>query len=378
MKQFKFGLIFILLAPLILRAQEDERNWRLYGYVKDMVSFNFPEQGDSSLVDNLVHNRLNFSWFPSENFTTQIEVRTRLFNGDLVKTIPQYGEFIDVNDDYFDLSTMPVNENNIVLHSMIDRAYIDWKQDKWSLRVGRQRINWGINMVWNPNDIFNAYNFFDFDYEERPGSDAIRFQRYIGFAGGIEVAVKAADDWKEFTGAALYKWNKWNYDMQVLTGVMRNNVVLGGGWAGNIGLAGFKGEMTYFHALDDEVNNEFLGTISFDYSFPNSLYFNVSGLYNSNGSDSGGLELQSSANLDVRSLSPYKWSTFFQSTYSFHPLLNGGMSVLYFVDQPGTFLGPFITWSIIQNLDLDLIGQFYLNAEPQSIRIIYTRIKYSF
>lgn len=376
--KFFFFSIFFLCCKMILAQDSEEKNWRIYGYVKDMVSLNFPESGDSSLVDNLIHSRLNFSWYPTEKLTTQIEIRTRLFNGDLVKAIPQYAEFVDVNDDYFDLSVMPVNQNNAVLHTMIDRAYVEWQESKWSLRVGRQRINWGVNMVWNPNDIFNAYNFFDFDYEERPGSDAIRFQRYIGYAGGVEVAIKAADNWKEFTGAAMYKWNICNYDMQVLSGVMRNNFVLGGGWAGNLGLAGFKGEMTYFHSLDANVNNEFLGSVSFDYSFPNSLYLNISGLYNSNANEEGNLALQSSANLDVRSLSPYEWSSFLQTSYTFHPLINGGVSVLYFVSQPGAFLGPFMTWSIINNLDLDLIGQFYLNAEPESIRILYARIKYSF
>ena len=35
--------------------------------------------------------------------------------------------------------------------------------------AGRQRINWGQTFVWNVNDVFNAYSYFDFDYKERPG-----------------------------------------------------------------------------------------------------------------------------------------------------------------------------------------------------------------
>lgn len=34
-------------------------------------------------------------------------------------------------------------------------------------------------MAWNPNDWFNTYNYFDFDYEERPGTDAIRVRVYF-------------------------------------------------------------------------------------------------------------------------------------------------------------------------------------------------------
>ena len=38
-----------------------------------------------------------------------------------------------------------------------------------------------MNLVWNPNDLFNAFSFVDFDYEERPGSDALRIQKYTGY-----------------------------------------------------------------------------------------------------------------------------------------------------------------------------------------------------
>ena len=52
------------------------------------------------------------------------------------------------------------------LHTMLDRAWIDYTRGKLQLRLGRQRINWGTNLVWNPNDVFNTFSYFDFDYEE--------------------------------------------------------------------------------------------------------------------------------------------------------------------------------------------------------------------
>ena len=52
----------------------------------------------------------------------------------------------------------------------------DYRDNKINFRIGRQRINWGTTTIWNPNDIFNAYNFLDFDYEERPGMDGGKFQ----------------------------------------------------------------------------------------------------------------------------------------------------------------------------------------------------------
>lgn len=373
-------LVFLLLHGKLVSFAQEERKWDLSGYIKDMVSLNIPENADSVLIDNLIHSRFNFSWTPNDKFKAQVELRTRLFTGDLVQEISNYSDFIDINNDYLDMSVVPLDRPGLVLHSIIDRAYVEWQEEKWTLSVGRQRINWGVTMVWNPNDIFNAYNFFDFDYEERPGSDAIRFQRYIGYAGGFELAVKAADSWEEFTAAGLYKWNLGSYDMQLMAGYMRQNWVAGGGWAGSIGMAGFKGEFSYFLSAVEDQPDEFLGTLSFDYSYSNSLYFNFSTLYNSAAGSVENLFLLqgSSANFDVRSLSPYTWSTFVTGSYPVTPLLNVAMSVMYFPDQPGVFLSPSVTYSIIQNLDVDLIGQLYPNAQPAGINIFYGRLKYSF
>ncbi len=372
-------IFLIFLAGSIKSLGQDDRSWSLNGYVKDLVTINVPEEEDSVLIDNLVHNRLNFSWSPTAKFTTRLDLRTRIFTGDVVNAFPDYGALIDVNNDYFDLSAMPVNEDKIVIHTMLDRAYVEWTESDWQLRIGRQRINWGVNLVWNPNDIFNAYSFFDFDYEERPGSDAIRFQKFIGYAGGYEIAVKMADSLEAITAAGLYKWNKANYDFQLMTGIMKDHLVFGGGWAGNIDISGFKGEFTILQSLESNAPAELLSSISVDHSFANSLYLNGSILYNSTGSDDpSALFLQSTANLDIRSLSPYKWSTFFQSSYLFHPLVSGGISTLYFPGQEGVFLNPFVTYSMKPNLDFDLIGQFFVQGEPTSVTLIFTRMKLSF
>ncbi len=374
----KAGRLFVLLNLLCFSAlaqQEEEKTWSLNGYIKDLVTINIPEDGDI-LFDNLVHNRLNFRWDPNENFGAVLELRSRIFTGDQVRMLPNYSTLIDVNDDYFDLSVIPVDENKIVLHTMLDRAYLSWKDDDWQVSVGRQRINWGINLAWNPNDIFNAYSFFDFDYEERPGSDAIRFQKFIGYAGGYELAVKITDDIDELTAAGMYKWNVGAYDLQVLGGVMRRNAVIGGGWAGSLNLVGFKGEFTFLNEWEQE-RVDLIASTSLDYAFPNSLYLNAGVLYNS-ATRAASLFQQSSANLDIRSLSPYTWSTFSQASYPVHPLINTGLAVLLFPGESGVFLNPSATFSVITNLDFDLIGQIFLTSETQSAYFIFGRVKYSF
>ncbi|MEN8790469.1 MAG: hypothetical protein ABF295_13200, partial [Flavobacteriaceae bacterium] len=161
-----------------LHAQEKKpKKAFINGYVKEMITFN--DLRDSTLVDNLIHNRLNFRWYPTDKLRVYGALRSRLFIGETTKLLgDDFVEFIEYDTYFFDLSWTIINEGAFMLHTMIDRLYLEWLHNDITLKVGRQRINWGINTVWNPNDIFNAYSYFDFDYEERPGTDAIRLEYY--------------------------------------------------------------------------------------------------------------------------------------------------------------------------------------------------------
>jgi hypothetical protein len=223
------------------------------GYMKDMASLTF--LGDSSLFQNLVHNRLNFAWYPNKEFTVFLEVRSRFLTGDYVRKIPGYATIVDSNNDYVDMSANMVESKSAIFNVMADRAYVQWTKNNWDIKAGRQRINWGVNLAWNPNDLFNAYSYFDFDYEERPGSDAVRISYYTGVASSVEVAAKMADDADHFVGAGMWKINKWNYDIQFLGGIAQGDLALGTGWAGNLGNAGFKGEFTFFQNMIDTDTN---------------------------------------------------------------------------------------------------------------------------
>ncbi len=383
-----------------LFAQEEykEPKFAFKGYLKNMSSFN--TIGDTLWYENLTHNRLNFAYYPNDNLAVYVEVRNRLFVGDFVKSwpgntlpfIPSYGEIINNNNDFFNLSGNLVDNGSVVLNVMVDRAFVEWVKNDWEIKVGRQRINWGVNLAWNPNDWFNAYSFFDFDYEERPGSDAIRITRYTGVASSIEVAVKAAKDIDHFVAASMWKINKGSYDIQFLGGLAQGDISLGTGWAGNLGGASLKGELTYFQpAIDTEINKDynsmFLGALSLDYSFASSLYLNASVMYNSNGDTNSGfggtLVGQSLGSFTVRDLSPYPWSAFVQSTYQFTPLLFGGMAVMVYPGTNVLFVNPYITFSIVQNLDADLVGQlFYDNNSNGNYDAIskaaFVRVKWSF
>lgn len=371
MKEKALILIGFFFSFAAIAQESDEKKVTFKGYLKNMGSFNY--FNDDLWVEDLTHNRLNFAWYPNENFSAFAEFRNRLFLGDFVSDIPNYNQIIDSNNDYFDLSANLIDSKSALLNVMVDRVYIQWNKNDWEVKLGRQRINWGVNLAWNPNDWFNAYSFFDFDYEERPGSDALRISKYTGVASSVEVAAKMAEDMDRFVGAAMWRINKWNYDMQFLAGIAQGDLSLGTGWAGDLGKAGFKGEASYFIPVAETSVNQsydglFLGAISVDYSFPNTLYLNGSVLYNSvaeldpvfgfsfTGARPG--------NFTVRNISNYRWSSFVQSSYQFTPLFSGGLSVIAYPGSNAFFVNPALTVSLKQNFDLDVVGQLFFDEDP--------------
>lgn len=379
----------VLLSGSHIYAQEKEKSVFIpecSGYVKLMEIIPYTPDAGSNPLTTLLHNRLNFKWYLSNNITASLEVRNQLYFGDAIKMQqPAFGNTLEMDGGWVDLSFVSVDENSVVLHTIIDRAWVEYVKGKWNIKAGRQRINWGINSAWNPNDIFNSYNFLDFDYEERPGSDALKITNFLSDLSFIEVAIKVDDNLEDMVIASKYQVNKKGYDVQFLGGKFLTDVVLGTGWAGNIKDAGFKGELTYFHPYDDFANShgEYSFSTSLDYSFENGWFVGGSYLFNSSANDklfflaAAGVLEQSAKNL-YPAMHTYSASVGKQ----INPLLTGNFTVLYSPNKKALILLPAFTFSVAENFDFDFIVQSFFGEFPVDFENItngfYTRLKYSF
>ncbi len=390
--KIKIGFYSILLALFTLKASaQEKKHWAtenidFFGYIKYLNTSTFKDLNTIS-NDNLIHNRLNFKVYHSQKITSAIEIRNRVFWGSSVQSIPDYSSIIDgVNKD-IDLSFFLVKKPALLAHSNIDRLYVDYHSDKWQVTLGRQRINWGKNLVWNPNDLFNAYNFFDFDNEERPGTDALRVQYFTSGNSSFETAINYTKNWKNNTLAFKYNFHKYNYDFQVLVAKYLDDYGLGVGWEGAIHNVGFKGELSYFAARNkaDETENAFVGSISFDYYFKNGISLNLATLYNSIGikkADSFGVSQFNSITLSAKQLMPNRWSYFAQISKTLTPAVTTSFSTIYAYELEGVFMMPQFTYNISQNWDVDITGQIFYGKENNEFsnlaNSIFLRFRYSF
>jgi hypothetical protein len=382
--------LFVLFAflPLFSYPQDSlkQSHFVLNGYVKDMQTFIFQDINGEWTVANLVHNRLNFKWFVSSSLTASVELRNRLLAGNILTAYPGYNHSFEADQGIIDLSKNLADQKSWLLNTAIDRVWLQYSAEKFQITAGRQRINWGQTFVWNPNDIFNTYSYFDFDYEEKPGSDAIRVQYYSGPTSVIEFVVKS-NERKKATFAGLYRFNKRNYDFQFIGGIAdQADLVIGTGWSGQVLKGGFRGELTYFHPLKNlkDTTGIFLASMGYDYTFKNSLFLQVEGLYNGNNQTTNGFMMNPLTNTDMSAKNLFLpgYSMFCSLSYPFTPLVSSSLAGIINPKSKLIFIIPSVNISLKENLELSFTAQIlrYTAKTPygQDLNLIYARLKWSF
>jgi hypothetical protein len=334
------------------------RQFHFNGYIKSLESLSFNKDFSELNTNNLLHNRINVKWQPAGNWAAVAEFRNRILWGDGVKQVPDVDDLLKNQHEWFSLQKTWIHHPSLVMHTNTERLYLDFTGRPIQFRLGRQRINWGVTTTWNPGDLFNTFQFLDFDFEERPGVDAAKI-KYITPQFTTELACSNEGGDTGLVIAFKHAWNTWNYDFQLIAGWYHDRFTIGGGWAGNIKDAGLKGEAQYFLKKDNSP-----GIVNFslegDYMWKTGWYVNVGFLFHVGGLDkplAGGETLLFT--LSPENLMPTKWNVIVTTRKELAPLLTTAVSVLY---APGTNLliaYPSLQYNIATNLDVDLVWQSF-------------------
>ena len=386
MKRYLY-LLLLMISYMSITAQGKSNNTSFNGYLQTMEMVWIPPSSSQWLTMNTISNRIDFRWYPSDHFQTYVAIRNIASYGQIPFDFYPYMAELSVKDNgKLNLTKSLVSDSSYYMYTNLDRFYVQYTSGNFEATLGRQRINWGINMVWTPNDIFNSANYFDFDYAEKTGSDALLLQYYTGMASSIQIAAKMDKDDKS-TIAAMYKFNRWNYDFQVLAGKMRDDIVLGAGWAGQIKGAGFVGEGTYFRDQNNfsDTTGIFVGSISLNYTFKNSLMLQAALLYNSAGTtDNAGQAGMFALDMEIsaKTFTQAKVSTFLQVSFPASPLINISLSGMLNPNDKSGYLGPSVDFSLTDNIGFMFMGQLFMGSDGSEFgdygSMLFTRLKWSF
>jgi hypothetical protein len=375
-----FGKITAIVTCLLffcqaLSAQE------LSGYVNGMPSVIVQQPGNETWWQALVHNRLNFGWQMTDHLRIDAGMRNRYIAGSQAMVNPAS---ISNDPGWADLSWNWTEHKGGVGNTAFDRLHLTFEKGKWKLQAGRQRVNWGQTFVWNANDLFNTYSFFDFDYPERPGCDAFRGTYYHNATASSELAVSVNHDGK-ITAALMNRWNKKGIDYQIIAGQQaETDLVIGGAVTGDFNGLNLRSEMSYFHPIKNLTDTSGIVAIAVgaDYIFSNSLMLQTEILYNNVGKGGGLMDIYT-APLSAKRMSICDWNIFANATYPITPRLNGSLSSMYFVNIQSCYAGISLDYSLITNLDFSFIAQYFStfgNSPAGNLNILlgFARLKYSF
>ena len=368
------------------------------GYAKYLFSTSKIPRIDERLDDHLIHLRLNTRWYENENITAALELRFRAFYGESVEKIPDFAELIQTQHDFAELDAIIWESEKSVGYLEADRLWIEYVKNNFQVTLGRQRVAWGTCWVWNPTDLFNPKNVLNFDYEELPATDAVRVQYYTGPVTKLDCTYQPAKDPNNQILGGLWSLNQWDYDFNLIAGMRFKKWVSGLSWSGDILDAGFRGEVLVSQALNEPDTNSVYKqfgesslsswdkplisiALSGDYTFPNTFYLHSEILYTNNGKTSNTLLFQQEA-LSIGMLSAARWSIYQEFSYDLTPLLRGTLYGIFNPDDKSFVVVPSLSYSVITNLDLYTICQFF-NGEPLTQygeygTSFYARIKYSF
>jgi hypothetical protein len=348
------------------------------GYIKSLQNWQFPDDGNI-YSNQLLHNRLNVKWNIHSSLVIAGEWRTRMISGDAMKLQPEFKSMLQNPNDRWDLSVSWVNKPDLIILSNTERLWMSYASNKWYIRAGRQRINWSTVTTWNPNDIFNTYNFLDFDYEERPGCDAIQTRYLINSTSNLEMAWGFAGTKGEILGGIKYLLQIRQWDLQAIIGLYNDHLTLGTSWAGHIKEAGFKGE---FQMLRKETIQIYNIASEIDYMFKKGWYGKLGFLYNSAGKKEA---IQNRNELMFRMTPlqqmPAAWNMEITIQKEWTPIIKSGATIIYSPVSNMLLIIPTGTLSLSDEWEANLVWQHFFLEEKAWNGVLHNsfiRFRYSF
>lgn len=236
----------------------------------------------------------------------------------------------------------------------IYRAYLDFTQADVSLRMGRQRIAWGTAFMWNPMDILNPFNPIQLERQERQGIDAALLD--WDYSALSRVSLVYASQKSGDSAALRWRSNVQNFDLSLMAGRFRGDEVAGFDFAGQISNVGIRGEVTRSHTpRRDDFTRMVVGA---DYTFANSLSFNIEFYYNGQGSTaSEKYQFNRLLSGEIQSLAQHYLGIY--SAYDIAPLIRWHFYLILNLDDNSRFASPQLNYSLTENVEIALAGQFF-------------------
>ncbi len=243
----------------------------------------------------------------------------------------------------------------------IDRAYLDVEAGRWDLRIGRQAINFGQALVWNPVDLVDSNSPLDFDIVKE-GLDAFRASYAVSPTASVLALVAFPDGGtiSLLRAEALMG----NADVGVLVAEDRrdDDFIVGVDVKGDLGV-GYWAEGAY-HSVDGGEDFHQL-VVGFDYSWPVFQQLYLALQYYRDSSGGTGVENYDFASLGggARRFLARQYTSLI-STLSFNDTTSASGSVIYNLEDSSYVVTTGLARYFFDDLELSVRANFFRVSGP--------------
>jgi hypothetical protein len=256
----------------------------------------------------------------------------------------------------------------MIFQGNFDRLNIRFDHSRFQIVLGRQALTWGVSYFWPALDLFAPFTPEQIDREYKAGIDAVRVIIPLGSLSEVEFlgAVLGPSFHDDASFGALLRWNVGSADIGFMAGSFHQDTVVGGFVTANVLGTGVRGEIAWTDSGDPtdvlrERRRFWRGSVGVDRQLTPSLNLVSELAWNGYGTSETRLYplwLISDRVLrgEVNGLARlYAGLTL---TWLAHPLFTVSGTSLINWDDGSVMLVPNLLWSLGDNTDAILGGQF--------------------
>jgi hypothetical protein len=346
-------LLSVFRAAPVFSEEEAKPEWfHFSGYYKFLpAEFDVPAipvlEPGGQYSDWLNRLRLGFDFNLSPNVKAEIDYDVEARFGDFVKSNFFGLAKMAAPKPYFEVGET-VQDSNPYLEHYLYRGFLTVSLPGAEVKVGRQTIDWGTGLAWNPTNPFFPVSPLTIEKEEMVGIDAFSLEFPLSSLSSLQVVVAGRDGLSLPATAAHYRANLGGTDLSLVVYNDQEKSLAGLDFSRPFLKAEVHGSVVQTNGKDDDFTSFTLGA---NYAFPSKLKLGLEYFHNGKGEsdkadyDFLGLLLGKEQFIAENYL-------FFGLDYEITPLLKLQCYTVRNLDDNGTFINPVLSYALTGNSEL--------------------------
>jgi len=257
---------------------------------------------------------------------------------------------------YLDLTHTISTSSSYAWQQTLYRAWLQYETETWQLKLGRQRMAWGVGRIWNPSDRFNPVQATALETEQKLGVDGLDIEYHYSDFGRVQSVFAPGRTKHRVARKWAVRWQDTfaENDISLWLGEIAQAQVLALDMTGNI--ADTTARMAWMQSNGGQQGDFSQAILGLDGTwqqpvFPAGLYWAVEYFYN------GAAKLIASPLLSDYTQSRSKHLLGILLGYDLSALWRMDMTYLQDLTQNSQFIAPSLRYSATEDLDATVFAQ---------------------